>query len=302
MVTSMRRATALVLLAYAAAFVLAMISGRAMEGSHPLVVALVADCAATIAVFAFSMSFDNSSFYDPYWSVIPFPVAWYWSSVPEAAGANPVRQAMVLFALAFWGARLTWNWFRQWHGLDHEDWRYVDIRAKTGRAWPLASLAGVHFFPTLIVFAGLLPVWSAMVSPAPLGVLDAVAFVVAVGATVIEAAADQQLRRYLDGRTSHETILATGLWKYSRHPNYFGENAFWWGLALFGLAADPHLWSVAGAIAMTVMFVFISVPLLDERSAVRRPGYREHMKRVSALVPLPPRTGVAGGADPATGS
>jgi len=188
-----------------------------------------------------------------------------------------------------WGARLTWNWYRRWQGLDHEDWRYGDIRRKSGRAWPLASLAGVHFFPTLIVFAGLLPVYSAMVSPSPLGLLDLVALAVAIGATAIEAVADEQLRGFVSGRSSHEEILATGLWKYSRHPNYFGENSFWWGLALFGLAADPHFWSVAGAIAMTAMFVFVSVPLLDERSAERRPGYRDHMKRVSALIPMPPR-------------
>jgi len=285
----MRRATLLVILAYAAALALALIAGRAMAGHHPLVVALVADSAATVAIFAFSMAFDNSSFYDAYWSVVPFPIAWYWMTVDGAQGADPVRQAMVLFALAFWGARLTWNWYRGWHGLGHEDWRYVDIRAKSGKAWPLASLAGVHFFPTLIVFAGLLPVYSAMTSPAPLGLLDFVAFTVAVSATLIEGVADQQLRHYLDRRSSHEEILATGLWKYSRHPNYFGECSLWWGLALFGLAADPHIWSVAGAIAMTAMFVFVSIPLLDERSAARRPGYREHMRRVSALLPLPPR-------------
>ncbi|MFN2425962.1 MAG: DUF1295 domain-containing protein [Candidatus Binatia bacterium] len=286
----MRRATLLVMLAYGAALALALIAGRAMDGHHPLMVALVADSAATIAIFAFSMAFDNSSFYDAYWSVAPLPIALYWAGVESADGANPVRQAMVLFALALWGARLTWNWYRGWHGLGHEDWRYVDIRAKSGKAWPLASLAGVHFFPTLIVFAGLLPVYSAMTSPAPLGLLDFVAFVIAVGATFIEGIADQQLRRYLDRRSSHEEILATGLWKYSRHPNYFGEISLWWGLALFGLAADPHWWSVAGAIAMTAMFVFVSIPLLDERSAARRPGYREHMRRVSALVPMPPRT------------
>jgi len=286
----MQRATLLVVLAYAAAFALALIAGRAMDGYHPLVVALVADCVATIAIFAFSMAFDNSSFYDAYWSVAPFPIAWYWSTVEGAEGANAIRQNMVLFALAFWGARLTWNWYRGWHGLDHEDWRYVDIRAKSGKAWPLASLAGVHFFPTLIVFAGLVPVWSAMVSPAPLGLLDLVAFAVAVGATIVEGVSDQQLRSYLDRRRSHEEILATGLWKYSRHPNYFGENMLWWGLAMFGLATDPHWWSVAGAVAMTSMFVFVSIPLLDERSAARRPGYREHMKRVSAMVPLPPRS------------
>src|SRR4051794_37830974 len=129
----MRRATGLVVLAYLAAIALALISGRAMEGSHPVVVALVADCAATIAVFAFSMAFDNSSFYDPYWSVLPLPIAWYWSVHANASQANPTRQALVLFALAFWGARLTWNWYRQWQGLEHEDWRYRDIRAKTGK-------------------------------------------------------------------------------------------------------------------------------------------------------------------------
>jgi steroid 5-alpha reductase family enzyme len=286
---AMRRATGLVLLAYASAFALALIAGRAVEGWHPLAVALVADSAATIAIFAFSMAFDNSSFYDAYWSVVPFPIAVYWGLGPAADDGNGVRQAMVLFALAFWGARLTWNWYRQWHGLSHEDWRYADIRAKTGKAWPLASLAGIHFFPTLIVFAGLLPVWSAMTSPAPLGLLDLVAFVVAVGATVIEAVADQQLRGWLSLRRDGE-ILDVGLWRYSRHPNYFGENSFWWGLALFGLAADPQWWSVAGAVAMTAMFVFVSVPLLDERSLARRPGYREHMQRVSALVPLPRRS------------
>lgn len=285
----MHRATALVVLAYVVALALALVTGRAMEGYHPLAVALAADSMATIAIFVFSMAFDNSSFYDAYWSVAPFPIALYWANVHEAAGASPVRQALVLTALAAWGLRLTWNWYRGWHGLTHEDWRYVDIRAKSGKAWPLASFGGVHFFPTLIVFAGLLPVYSAMVSKAPLGLLDFVAFAVAIGATTIEGVADQQLRAYLDRRSSHEEILASGLWKYSRHPNYFGENSFWWGLALFGLASDPHWWSVAGAVAMTAMFVFVSIPLLDERSAARRPGYREHMKKVSALVPLPPR-------------
>jgi steroid 5-alpha reductase family enzyme len=285
----MQRATLLVILAYVSALVLALIAGRAMDGSHPLVVALVADSAATLAIFAFSMAFDNSSFYDAYWSVVPFPIAWYWATTVQADGANQTRQALVLFALAFWGARLTWNWYRGWHGLHHEDWRYVDIRSKSGKAWPLASLAGIHFFPTFIVFLGLLPVYSAMTSSAPLGLLDLMAFGVAVGATIIEAVSDEQLRAHVKTRRSHEEILATGLWAYSRHPNYFGECSFWWGLALFGLASEPHLWSVAGAVAMTAMFVFVSVPLLDERSAARRPGYREHMKRVSAIVPLPSR-------------
>ena len=88
----MRRATALVVLAYVAALAVALIAGRAMEGSHPVVVALVADCAATIAIFAFSMAFDNSSFYDAYWSVVPLPIALYWAAHPAAATSAPRAQ------------------------------------------------------------------------------------------------------------------------------------------------------------------------------------------------------------------
>ncbi|MFX4952353.1 DUF1295 domain-containing protein, partial [Acinetobacter baumannii] len=81
-----------------------------------------------------------------------------------------------------------------------------------------------------------------------------------------------------------------GLWGWSRHPNYFGELSFWWGLMLFGFAAAPSQWPwlVPGALAMTAMFVFASIPLMDQRSVERRPAYAEYMRRVSALVPLPP--------------
>lgn len=283
-----RRATALVAAAYACSGVLALLVGRALEDTHPVLVAFAADCAATVAVFAFSMAFDNSSFYDAYWSVLPFPLVAYWAAVapPEA---NAARQALVLLLLGAWGLRLTWNWYRQWQGLGHEDWRYVDIRRSSGRAWPLASLAGIHFFPTLLVFAALLPAWQAVQSPRPLGFLDFAAFAVGAGATVVEAVADEQLRRHVRERRDHGEILASGLWKYSRHPNYFGENSFWWGIALFGVAVGPAWWSLAGAVAMTALFVFVSVPLLDRRSLERRPGYREHMERVPGLLPRLPR-------------
>lgn len=290
----MNRATLLVLLAYAAAFALALIVGRALLASdastHPLLVALAADAAATVAIFAFSMAFDNSSFYDAYWSVAPFPIALYWSRQYTATDAVGSRQFLALFLLALWGVRLTYNWYRQWHGLDHEDWRYVDLRAKSGRAYPAVSFLGIHFFPTLMVFAGMVPVYAAVTSSTPLGLLDIVAFLITLTAIAIEAGADQQLRRFLDNRDGHQQLLDTGLWAWSRHPNYFGENLFWWGLFLLGFACRPDWWwSMAGALSMTAMFVFISVPMLDQRSLARRPGYAEHMKRVSALIPWPPR-------------
>jgi steroid 5-alpha reductase family enzyme len=81
-----------------------------------------------------------------------------------------------------------------------------------------------------------------------------------------------------------------GLWRYSRHPNYLGEILFWWGLWLFGLAAAPDWWwTVIGPITMVLLFVFVSVPMMDRRSTARRPGYVRHMRRVPALFPRPPR-------------
>ena len=84
--------------------------------------------------------------------------------------------------------------------------------------------------------------------------------------------------------------LATGLWAYSRHPNYFGEALFWWSLWAFAVAAGAApWWSVVGAVAITAMLFFVSVPLLDERMRASRPDYAERVARVSALVPWFPR-------------
>ncbi len=285
----MNRATLLVIVAYASAFVVALIVGRTLEGFHPVLVALVADIAATVAIFSFSMAFDNSSFYDAYWSVAPPVIALYWCRHPAAIGALSLRQSLALLLITVWGVRLTYNWYRRWHGLDDEDWRYVDLRARSGQAWAAVNLAGIHLFPTLVVFAGLIPVYAAVTSPAPFGLLDVVALVVTASAIAIEAGADEQLRRFLDNRSDQQQILTSGLWGWCRHPNYLGENLFWWGLFLFGLAALPQWWwSMAGAAAITAMFVFISVPMLDQRSLSRRPGYDEQIKRLPALLPRLP--------------
>ena len=84
--------------------------------------------------------------------------------------------------------------------------------------------------------------------------------------------------------------MTTGLWAYSRHPNYFGEIMFWWGLFIFALAADScYWWTIAGPLVITILFLFISIPMMDKRSLGRRPGYEEHMERVSALIPWFPK-------------
>ena len=93
-------------------------------------------------------------------SFAPLPIVIYWALRPQEVGVNPIRVGVVIALVALWGARLTWNWTRGWTGLDHEDWRYVDIKEKTGALyWPVSFL-GIHLLPTLWVFLALLVTWT----------------------------------------------------------------------------------------------------------------------------------------------
>lgn len=276
-----------VTVAYGVALAVAFAVTRAFGPDvHPLWVGAAADTAATVAVFAFSVAFDNTSVYDPYWSVAPIAIAPWLATRPEAAAAPLARQALVITLVTLWGLRLTYNWGVGYPGLGHEDWRYAEMRGKAGRAYWLVSLFGFHYFPTVLVYLGCVPLYSALTSARPLGLLDALAALVTLSAIAIEALADEQLRAFRKKRRTPSEMLDTGLWALSRHPNYFGEVLFWWGLFLFAIAAGTGpLWTIAGAAAITALFLFVSIPMLDRRSAERRPEYKEYMRRVSALVP-----------------
>lgn len=281
------RAFFLVAMAYLAGLVAAAITVALVPSASPLVRAFWADVVATCVVFGFSVKYDNSSFYDPYWSVVPVPIAIYWLFVPEAGGADALRQLVVCTLLSLWALRLSYNWARGWTGLDHEDWRYVDMRENSGSRYWLVSFAAIHMMPTLIVFAGCLALWPALVTgDQPFGALDVLAAGITGGAIALEATADQQLRRFRLSQPAPQAILETGVWAYCRHPNYLGEIAFWWGLYLFALAAEPAAWwTGAGALVITLLFRFGSLKLIDDRMLARRPNYKTRMETVPALLP-----------------
>lgn len=280
------RAFAWVVATYALATAVALAAGWLVAPSHPLVVAGVADAAATLVVFAASVRFDNSSFYDAYWSVAPLGLGAYF--VALAPGGPSARALLALALVTAWGVRLTLNWARGWQGLSHEDWRYRDLRASSGRAYWLVSFFGIHFFPTALTFAGSLSLLPITRSAAALGPLDVAGALVTLGATALEALADEQLRAHRE--RGGGGICVDGVWAYVRHPNYLGEIGVWVGLSLMALGAEPgSLWVLAGPASMIALFVFVSVPLAEKRALARRPGFAEHMRRVPALVPWPGR-------------
>jgi len=277
--------------AYVAALGFAIAVACAVPYEHPIAIVFAADVAATCAVFAFSFAFRNSSFYDPYWSVAPPVIAAWWWIGSEGSGGGDARRWLVLALVTIWAVRLTYNWARGWTGLDHEDWRYVDIQDKAGRAYWAVSFVGIHMLPTLWVFVGCLPLYVVMAEGVrPLGWLDGVAAFVTAGMIWIEARADKELFEFKGSERNRGQTLDTGLRRYARHPNYLGEMGFWWGLFLFGLAANPAWWwTILGAASITLMFRFVSLPMIEGRMSANRPDYAAYAARTSAVLPWPPR-------------
>ena len=258
---------------------------------------LIADVVATLVVFVFSRVFRNSSFYDAYWSVVPpvILVYWWWQGPIGLTDPGSLRCWLLAAVMFLWAVRLTGNWVYGFPGLHHEDWRYPLLREGAGRFGFLADLFGIHLFPTLQVFVGMLPVYVAVTRPgAGIGWLAWVAFVVGVAAVTLELVADTQMHRFVAASRSAGAsgqVMDRGLWAWSRHPNYLGEIGFWLSLALFGVSAAPReaWWLFAGVVVMVAMFLGASIPLMEKRSLQRRPAYQDVIDRVPRLLPRPPR-------------
>lgn len=250
----------------------------------------IADVIATIVIFIFSRWFANSSFYDAYWSVIP-PLAFhFWLAESGKAWSEPVVLTLGI-VVWYWAIRLTWNWAKHWQGLDHEDWRYVMLKQKNPGTELFVDFFGIHFFPTVQVFLGMLPMYACLFySEGYSTPLMWLAFAVGVTAASIQLIADRQLHDFIKARKQGE-IIQRGLWGWSRHPNYFGELLFWLSVALFGLSAYPQgwWWEIAGILAMCLMFRFASIPMMEERSLQRRPDYQRIIDSTSMLIPFPPK-------------
>lgn len=287
-------ALVLCFLAYITAAVAGIVFVRQVwwGSDHSLVLIGVADLVATVVIFIFSVVINNSSFYDPYWSVAPiFFVVYYYFFITSETAAAPMRNFLVLVLVTLWGVRLTINFLLHWRGLGHEDWRYQNFRENAkGAYWPVSFLA-IHLFPTIIVFIGSLSLYPVFVGAVNgFNAADAAALIIVIGAICIETVSDGQLRKFSLSNEDRSKVFQDGMWGLSRHPNYFGEISFWWGLYLFGLAANPAFWwTVIGPLLITLMFRFISLPLIEKRMADRRRDFKEFQDTVSAIVPWPSR-------------
>ena len=268
-----------ILLVYAIATILGLIIYKILPYEFWLKI-LIADVLATVAVFVFSLVFENASVYDPYWSVLPIVLV---VAFAVTNGLNTLR-LLYLIAICFWGLRLTANWAYTFKNLNHQDWRYKMLKRNTGAFYPLVNFFGIHLFPTLVVYLCMLPVLFAFFTNIQVNVGSYIFFAVSVLAVLLQGTSDCQMHKYRKNKAT--PFIRNGLWKYSRHPNYLGEIIMWWGVALAFVCVCPNLWYLSlGALVNTLMFLVVSIPMADKRQA-KKVGFAEYKKQTRILLPI----------------
>ena len=199
------------------------------------------------------------------------------------------RRLLMLVMTAVWGLRLAAHiaWRSRGHG---EDPRYAALmsRAHGNRAW--YALTRIYLTQAAMMWFISLPVQVAMFETPRLGVLAWVGVVVWGTGVFFEALGDYQLQRFRSDPGSRGKVLDTGLWRYTRHPNYFGDACAWWGISLVAFSAWPGVLTVLSPVLMTWLLARgTGKPLLEKDIADRRPGYVDYVRRTSGFVPLPPK-------------
>jgi steroid 5-alpha reductase family enzyme len=254
---------------------------------HPMALSAAALLGAMVLLWVVSLPLRNASIVDVFWGPAFVLAAW---TAALAGGGGP-RRALALALVSLWGLRLGLHLARR--NLGHgEDPRYAAMRRGHGPRFWWVSLFTVFLLQAGLAWFISLPVQAAVLGPAtPLGLLDlAAALLWAVG-LAFEAVGDAQLARFRADPRNRGRALDTGLWRYTRHPNYFGDACAWWGLGLLGVAAG-HPWTILSPALMTFLLVRVSgVALLERDIGARRPGYRDYVARTSPFFPWFPGRG-----------
>lgn len=243
---------------------------------------LLAGCLA--ALWLLSLRLGDASLVDLFWGPAFSVLAW-----PAVLAAGPTPRSLLVGALvSAWGLRL--GAYLAWRNLGRgEDPRYQAMRARHGSAFWWRSAFVVFALQGAIAWVVATPLLRvAAASASPFGAFDGVGLALVVVGVAFESVGDAQLARWKARADRRGRICDEGLWRYTRHPNYFGDCLVWWGFGAFGIAVGS--WgSLVGPIVMTVLLVKVSGKDLLERGMRGRPGFDDYVRRTSGFVPWPPR-------------
>lgn len=275
----------ILLIAYLGAFAIGYASFLLLEDYVSVIWnLLIADVVATIYIWVVGIFYKTASIYDPYWSVQTVVIF-----VCLMIGYKTFNLGSILYlaGLLFWAVRLTYNFIYGFTDISYIDWRYTQIKEKTGKLYQLVSLLGIHLVPTFVVFFASVPSFLYIINGQDFSLLQLIGLAIMILGTLLELVSDKNMATFKKVRTSKDEIINVGLWKYSRHPNYLGEILFWYGVALVFILNNLNLWFVIiGAILNTMLFLFISIPLAENHLKSYKKGFDEYKKKTRMLLPI----------------
>jgi steroid 5-alpha reductase family enzyme len=282
-----------------------------------------------------SLAQDSTWLIDPYWTVIPILIA-NWYSMHPLANGDPIRAWAVLILLYVWSFRLTHSYFRreEWSFGAREDWRFMELRGKFPRTWWWSSFFLAYVSQHIFLFGITLPLYAAFHDPRPpFGLFDVLCLVMGLAGIAMAYSADTTLRIFMEANERRESrgepkqlLLNEGLWYYSRHPNYVGEQIFWWSLGLMAwhqgqpmsvsaristahrgttsltplfrllclvcaavASVAGHTWMLLGPLLNSVCLAVATGMVEDRmlRNESRRSIYQQYQRTTSVWIPLP---------------
>lgn len=246
--------------------------------------------AAMSALWLISLRLRDASIVDVFWGAGFAILAIFYAVTTDGLVA---RQVLLVSLVVVWGTRLSVHIHRRNTGKP-EDPRYAAWRVAGGESYWWKSYFKVFLLQGVLMWLIAMPLLVAQASPTPerLTLLDGLGAAVWAIGFLFESVGDAQLTRFKADSANRGQVLQTGLWRYTRHPNYFGDAVVWWGYFLIALAAPGGAWTVFSPVLMTFLLMRVSgVTLLEESLKKSKPGYAEYVARTSAFFPRPPRGG-----------
>ena len=229
----------------------------------------------------------DASIIDPFWGLGFVVLAWLYFFVSEA---DTARRPLVVGLVTLWGLRLSvYLWWRN-RGRG-EDYRYREMRDSHPGSFALRSLFTVFLLQAAILWLVSLPLYQALRADRPerLTLLDGLGLLMFAAGLFFEATGDRQLSRFRSDPANRGTVLDRGLWRYTRHPNYFGDALVWWGFFLIALPTPRSAWTLVSPVLMTFLLMKVSgVALLEKKLGETKAEYRDYVRRTSAFFPWPP--------------
>ena len=273
-----------------------LITMRFIELNFPVdycYVILFFDWFLTTMIYVLSIIIGNCSLIDFYWTILPLLELYYTfflkSTMQNVALSHSLKYILTAVIVNMWGIRLTYNYIRSWVGFKFVDFRIAELLEKLPKI-PILTwfILYIEYFilPGLLLYFAKMPLLSFVLysDPSKFSFLNALGLLIMISAIIYQTIADKQLFHHrIQSNFENKQILDSGVWYYSRHPNYFGEMMFWWGVFLLSNEIYYNiyegLWYLIGPMGMTILFNFLTGPWMDWHIIRKRPEYKEYMKK-----------------------